>query len=147
MCLARLPVAHLAYQTAALEAALELLQKPGLDACPGLTTSLLQGVSNHLSSPTSAVRCVPPRSSCLTRACPVIDLQSPALQNNQLASRVDCLILHGLLLHELAGLWLHQCYIGQDCSWHVVDHSLWRMKVEGACSSPEINAAAGRVHC
>ncbi len=56
-CLTRLPVAHLAYQTAALEAALQLLQKPGLDACSGWTTSLLQGVSNRLSSPSSAVRC------------------------------------------------------------------------------------------
>ena len=54
--LSRLPVAHLAYQTAALEAALEQMQKPGLDACTGLTSALLQGVSNHLSSPTLAVR-------------------------------------------------------------------------------------------
>lgn len=54
--LSRLPVAHLAYQTAALETALEQLQKPGLDACPGLTPALLQGVSNHLSSPSTPVR-------------------------------------------------------------------------------------------
>ncbi|KAK9822319.1 hypothetical protein WJX74_006980 [Apatococcus lobatus] len=54
--LSRLPVAHLAYQTAALEAALEQLQKPGLDASGSLTPALLQGVSNHLSSPTPAVR-------------------------------------------------------------------------------------------
>ena len=54
--LSRLPVAHLAYQTAALEATLEHLQKPGLDVCAGLTPALLEGVSNHLSSPTLAVR-------------------------------------------------------------------------------------------
>lgn len=54
--LSRLPVAHLAYQTAALEAALEQLQKPGLDACSGLTPALLHGVSKHLSSPSTPVR-------------------------------------------------------------------------------------------
>ncbi|KAK9868756.1 hypothetical protein WJX84_007936 [Apatococcus fuscideae] len=54
--ISRLPVTHLAYQTAALEAALEHLQKPGLDATGGLLPALLQGVSNRLNSPSSAVR-------------------------------------------------------------------------------------------